>query len=65
MLEQQEVFFSEIEFLKSENQGLQYQIKLEQEKNKYYEEEVERLYEMLNSLKRSKYGKKSERYESS
>jgi transposase len=65
MLEQQEIFFSEIEFLKSENQGLQYQIKLEQEKNKYYEEEVERLYEMLNSLKRSKYGKKSERYESS
>ena len=40
MLEQQEIFFSEIEFLKSENQGLQYQIKLEQEKNKYYEEEV-------------------------
>lgn len=60
----QEIFFSEIENLKSENQDLKFQIKLEQEKNKLYADEVEQLREMLNSLKRSKYGKKSERYES-
>ena len=64
MTKPQEIFFSEIENLKSENQDLKFQIKLEQEKNKLYADEVERLHEMLNSLKRSKYGKKSERYES-
>lgn len=61
---QRDVFFSEIELLKSENQGLQYQIKNQDEKIKLYEEEVERLHEILNELKRSKFGKKSERYES-
>ena len=60
----QEIFFSELETLKSENQGLKLQLKSDQEKIKYYEEEVERLNEMLSSLTRSKYGKKSERYES-
>lgn len=61
-MSQQEIFFSEIELLKSENQGLKYQIKSKDEKLKLYEEEVERLNEMLNGLKRSKYGKKSERH---
>ena len=55
----QEIFFSELETLKSENQGLKLQLKSDQEKIKYYEEEVERLNEMLSSLTRSKYGKKS------
>jgi transposase len=55
-----ELFFSneDLEGLKSENRQLKVKLKL-------FEEEVERLHEMLNGLKRSKYGKKSERYESS
>ena len=61
---QQEVFFSEIEFLKLENSNLNYKLKNELEKNKLYIEENEHLREMLNELKRSKFGKKSERYES-
>lgn len=58
-MSKQEIFFSneESESLRSENFHLKEKVKL-------YEEEVERLQEMLNELKRSKYGKKSERYES-
>lgn len=63
-MSQQEIFFTEVEVLKSEVQGLKLQRKSDQEKLKLYEEEIERLNEMLNGLKRSKYGKKSERYES-
>ena len=61
---QQEILFSENENLKSEIHGLKLLHKSDQEKIKLYEEEVERLHEMLNGLKRSKFGKKSERYES-
>jgi len=60
----QEIFFSEIESLKSENQNFKLRHKSDQEKIKLYEEENERLQEMLNGLKRLKFGKKSERYES-
>ncbi len=61
---QQELFFSEIEILKSENQDLKLRHQSDQEKIRFYEEENERLQEMLKGLKRSKFGKKSERYES-
>ena len=59
-----EQFFSKPEDLKIENQNLKIQVKIEQEKNKNYADEVERLYEMLAELKRSKFGVKSERWES-
>ena len=48
-----EQFFSEPEDLKIENQNLKIQVKIEQEKNKNYADEVERLYEMLAELKRT------------
>lgn len=63
-MSQPEVFFSEVEFLKEENQSLKIQLKNKDEKIKHYESEAERLRESLNVLKRSKFGKKSERYES-
>ena len=63
-MSQAEIFFSETEDLKIENQSLKIQVKIEQEKNKNYAEEVERLHEMLAELKRSKFGVKSERWES-
>ena len=63
-MSQPEIFFSETEDLKNENQSLKIQVKIEQEKNKNYAEEVERLHEMLAKLKRSKFGVKSERWES-
>ena len=62
-MSQAEIFFSETEDLKIENQSLKIQVKIEQEKNKNYAEEVERLHEMLAELKRSKFGVKSERWE--
>lgn len=61
---QQEVFFSEIESLKSEIDGLKLLQKSKDEKIQFYEEENQRLTEIVNGLKRSKFGKKSERYES-
>ena len=48
-----EQFFSEPEDLKIENQNLKIQVKIEQEKNKNYADEVEQLYEMLAELKRT------------
>ena len=54
---QQELFFSEIEILKSENQDLKLRHQSDQEKIRFYEEENERLQEMLKGLKRSKFGK--------
>lgn len=59
-----EIFFSETEDLKNEIQSLKINAKNDQQKIKYYEEEVERLHEMLAELKRSKFGVKSERWES-
>ena len=63
-MSQAEIFFSETEDLKNENQSLKIQVKIEQEKNRNYAEENERLHEMLAELKRSKFGVKSERWES-
>jgi transposase len=63
-MSQTEIFFSEAEDLKNENQSLKLQIKNQDEKIKHYEEQVERLHEMLAELKRSKFGVKSERWES-
>lgn len=63
-MSQTEIFFSDTEDLKNENQSLKLQIKNQDEKIKYYEEEVTRLHEMLAELKRSKFGVKSERWES-
>jgi len=64
MSTQSELFFAESDLAVKLESALQ-QIKNKDEKIKFYEEENERLHEMLNGLKRSKYGKKSERYESS
>lgn len=60
----QETFFSEIDDLKNEVHHLRDKLNHEQEKNKNYADEVERLHEMLAELKRSRYGVKSERWES-
>ena len=63
-MSQPEIFFSETEDLKNEIQSLKINAQNDQQKIKHYEEEVERLHEMLAELKRSKFGVKSERWES-
>ena len=60
----QEIFFSENADLKKIIDGLNFKLETEIEKNKNYADEVERLHEMLAELKRSKFGVKSERWES-
>jgi transposase len=64
MLASSESIFTENENLKDEVQGLRLLVEKEREVKKLYEEEISRLYEILNDLKRSKFGKKSERWES-
>lgn len=64
MLPSTESIFTENENLKIEIQGLRSQVEREREPRKTYEEEISRLHEMLNDLKRLKFGKKSERWES-
>ena len=63
MSQQSEIFFAGND-LAIQLESALLQIKYKDEKLKLYEEELEHMREMLNELKRSKYGKKSERYES-
>lgn len=63
-MSQAEIFFNTNENLKNIIDDLNIKIKNKDEKLKLYEEELEHMREMLAELKRSKYGKKSERYES-
>jgi transposase len=65
MLLETESLFSKIETLEFENFSLKLKSENDQEKLKHYENEVTRLYELLRDLQRQKYGKKSERWESS
>ena len=64
MLTSSESFFTEIENLKIEVQGLRALAEKEREGKKLYEEENTRLLEIIRDFKRSKFGKKSERWES-
>lgn len=63
-MSKEKMFFDTEANLADQLQGALLQVKIEQEKNKNYAEEVERLHEMLAELKRSKFGVKSERWES-
>ena len=65
MLPSTESIFSEYENLKIEINSLQSQAETKDILLKNYEEEISRLNEMLRDLQRSKFGKKSERWESS
>lgn len=65
MLPSMESIFTANENLQIENRGLRFQVEQKDLLLKNYEEEVSRLNEMLLDLKRSKFGKKSERWESS
>ena len=65
MLPSPESIFSEYENLKIEINSLQSQAETKDILLKNYEEEISRLNEMLRDLQRSKFGKKSERWESS
>jgi transposase len=65
MLNQETIFSSEIDFLKNEAQSWKLRFEKAEEKIKYYDSEVSRLYEMMAELKRMKFGTKSERWESS
>ncbi len=60
----QEQIFSEIESLRTVVSGLQHQVADKDERLKLYQEENERLHEMLRELKRHRFGTKSERWES-
>jgi transposase len=64
MLNQKSLFSSEINRLKDEVQSWKLRFEKTDEKIKHYESENNRLREMLLELKRSKFGKKSERWES-
>lgn len=57
--------FSDFENLKIENLGLRSLIENNTEKLKIYETEISQLHEMIRELRRSKFGRKSERWESS
>lgn len=59
-----ETLFTEIENLKIKISGLEFEVEKEREAKKIYEAEISQLQEMLRDLKRSKFGKKSERWES-
>jgi transposase len=65
MLTSSESIFTENENLKIENQGLLALVEKEREVKKLYEEENTRLLEIIRDFKRGKFGKKSERWESS
>ena len=56
--------YPEIENLKTKINGLELQAEIDRQKLKNYEEENSRLQEMLLDLRRSKFGTKSERWES-
>ncbi len=61
----QDIFFSETETLRVEIEGLRLLVEVKDQKIKQYESEMDHLREMLLELKRSRFGKKSERWESS
>jgi len=63
-LKTSEVLFSEADESRIESEELKVQIIREQEKNKYLSDENTWLREQLEELKRDKFGKKSERWES-
>ena len=65
MLPSPESIFSEYENLKIEINSLQSQAETKDVLLKNYEEEISRLNEIVRDLQRSKFGKKSERWESS
>jgi len=65
MLPSMESISTENKNLKIEIQGLRFLVDQEREVKKNYEEEISRLNEMLRDLQRSRFGKKSERWESS
>lgn len=56
--------FSKIEILENAHEGIRLQLLKEQEKNQHYESETSRLYEIIRELKRLKFGRSSERWES-
>lgn len=60
----QEIFFDTETGLADQLQGALLRIKADGEKLKHFEEENERLHEMLRELKRWRYGVKTERWES-
>lgn len=64
MLPSTESIFTDYENLKIENLGLRSLVELERESKKIYESEISYLHEQLAELKRSKFGKNSERWES-
>lgn len=64
MLTPNESFFSEIQELKNENEGLKTKVIQSKNKIEQMESEVEHLREMICALHRNRFGKKSERYES-
>lgn len=64
MLVTSESIFSENENLRNENLGLRNQLEKERDLQKFYESEISSLKEMLRDIQRSKFGKKSERWES-
>lgn len=64
-MSKQELLFSSEESLEVRLEGALQLLQREQEKVKNYEDENARLHEMLAELKRWKFGKKSERWESS
>lgn len=59
-----EELFSQVESLQIENTGLKHQLTEKDERLKLYQEEVDRLHEMLREFKRQRFGTKSERWES-
>lgn len=64
-MQRSEMLFSFEDTIESKLQGALLRIEQDQEKLKIYEEEISRLHEMLAELKRHRFGKKSERWESS
>lgn len=64
MLPSSDLLFAENENLRIENRGLRSLVDQEREAKKIYEEEINRLQETLAELKRHRFGKKSERWES-
>lgn len=65
MLQETSSLFSKLERLEFEVSDLKLRSEKDQEKLKYYEEEVTRLSELLLDFKRYRFGTKSERWESS
>jgi transposase len=65
MLSSSESLFTENENLKLKLTGLELQLDKERETKKFYQEENSRLLEMMLEFKRHRFGKKSERWESS